>query len=315
MIAAQTELLAPRALVAATDCIALMSTAQSTPGARCIHTDFEIDIAALAADDADSVFYAVVWDAGARDGAGPPLAILGVEIADTLERGWLRGPFVASALAATAEGFAAGADHALRAMLTHAGARVRQLDAFVETTHVRALDWYSAQGFVAVRKHRNYIVRREDARYTAFPAAVPPPESIIDAVTALANRSFPGGYLTRDDFAAPPGDEAVTLVLAEGDELLGYVRASYEPGATEVFIDNLAVVEHARRRGVGRQLLNAALHWAFAVRGAPQVGLTVKEGNTNAERLYQSAGFTLLAEGQHLRLVIAAPRDAGVASA
>lgn len=301
MTTARTEILSPQALAASADCIALMSAAQSVAGARCIHTDFDIDATVLAADDADCFFYAVARDGECGD---VPVAILGAEIADKLGRGWLRGPFVAPAFATASDEFAAGANHALQALRAHAGARVRQFDAFVETAHVRALDWYSARGFVPVRKHRNYIVRREDARYRAVAAAAPPDETMVDAVTALASRSFPGGYLTRDDFAAPPDDEAVTLVLADRGELLGYVRASYEPGAIEVFIDNLAVTEHARQRGIGRQLLNAALHWAFDVRGAPQVGLTVKEGNTNAERLYQSVGFGLLAEGQHLRLVI-----------
>lgn len=303
MITVRTEILSPQALAASAECVALMSAAQSVAGARCIHTDFDVDATALAADDAADVFYAVAHhDAN----GGSPVAILGAEIADKLERGWLRGPFVASAFAATPEHFATGANHALQAMLARAGARVKQLDAFVETSHVRALDWYAENGFVPVRKHSNYIVRRDDARYKVVAAAAPPEPSMVDAIAALANRSFPGGYLTRDDFAAPPNDEAITLALVENGELLGYIRASYEPGAIEVFIDNLAVSETVRRRGIGRQLLNAALHWAFVTREAPQVGLTVKEGNTNAERLYQSVGFELLAEGQHLRRLVAA---------
>jgi len=303
MDVAQSEVLSPQALAAAPDCVSLMSDAQSIAGARCIHTDFDINAASLAADDANSVFYAVARN---QDPGREPRAILGVEIADKLERGWLRGPFVASAPAATRERFAAAADPALRALLAHAGGRARQFDAFVETSHVRALEWYADNGFTPVRKHRNYIVRREDARYQAVAAAAPPDSSMVEAISALASRAFPGGYLTHEDFAAPPNEEAITLALAEGNDLLGYMRASYEPGATEVFIDNLAVSEQVRRRGIGRQLLNAALHWAFETRAAPQVGLTVKEGNTNAERLYMSAGFELLAEGQHLRRIVGA---------
>jgi ribosomal protein S18 acetylase RimI-like enzyme len=296
-------MLPPAALAAASDCIALMSAAQSVAGARCIHTDFEIDSAAIAGDDAGQFCYAVVRESGL---AGAAIAILGAEISDTLERGWLRGPFVAPALAASGDAFAAAADLALGALLASLSGRVRQLDAFVETSHLRALQWYATRGFESVRKHGNYIVRRADARYREVAEALPPAAAMIDAIAELASTSFPGGYLTRDDFAAPPCDDAITLAMVEGEQLLGYVHASYEPGAIEAFIDNLAVAEAVRRRGVGRQLLNAALWWAFETRGAPQVGLTVKEGNTNAERLYQSVGFELLAEGQHLRRRLAA---------
>lgn len=307
MASVQIELVSPAVLAADEECVRLMATAQAVAGARCLHADFEIDANVVAREDAQVMRY-VVARAAEDEGASRPLAIIGIEVADDLQRAWLRGPFVASASVAAHEvprlddaGFAA-ATMAFTALRDHVGARAHTWDAFIEPTHSRAMDWYAQHGFARVRKHSNYIVRRDAARYNAVVAAVPPEAAMIDAIVALAEEAFPGGYLTREDFAAPASDEAITLVMRDGDSLLGYIRASYEPGAIEVFIDNLAVCAQVRRRGVGRQLLNAALHWAFDVRAAPQVALTVKEGNTNAERLYQSAGFHLLAEGQHLRL-------------
>jgi len=289
-----SELITPQALAADAACLALIASAQAVAGARCVHMDFEPDAAAIALEDAATMHYAV-----ARDARQQPLAVIGVEVDDEARRAWLRGPFSASA------DFAQGVDAAWTAALGAHGSRADRWDGFIETSHQRALAWYAASGFVPVRKHSNYIVRRDDARFRAQPEVVtiaPGDDATIDAVTALAQRAFPGGYLGRDDFAAAPSDVAVTWVLLDGRALVGYIRATYEPGASEVFIENLAVVENQRRRGGGRLLLNAALHWAFALRDAPQVGLTVKEGNSNAEQLYQSAGFHLLAEGQHLRL-------------
>ena len=275
------------------DCVALIAASQLITGARCIHTDFDVDADAIRAESPDRIVYALVR--GLAPGVASPVAIFGADISNELKRAWLRGPFV------TGEGdFATNASLAFDALLAHAGARVDKWDAFTETSHQRALDWYAAQGFKPLKRHSIYIVAREEARFNPVPDAMPPPESMLDAVVELASHALPGGYLTRDDFAAP-GDEAITLVLCDGNDLLGYVYASHEHGATEAYVDNLAVAEHARRRGVGRQLLIAALHWAFVARGAPQVGLTVKDGNANAARLYESVGFRLLAEGQHLR--------------
>jgi GNAT superfamily N-acetyltransferase len=46
-----------------------------------------------------------------------------------------------------------------------------------------------------------------------------------------------------------------------------------------------------RRRGLGQQLLDAALAWALS-RGAAVIELSVTDSNAAAERLYSRAGFT-----------------------
>jgi ribosomal protein S18 acetylase RimI-like enzyme len=77
---------------------------------------------------------------------------------------------------------------------------------------------------------------------------------------------------------------------------------SYESATMEAQVENIAVLETARRNGHARKLLLAGLHWAFTLRNAPRAALVVTEGNTNAEQLYKSVGFKPFAQGQHLRL-------------
>lgn len=55
----------------------------------------------------------------------------------------------------------------------------------------------------------------------------------------------------------------------------------------------------ARRRGVGRRLVDAVVGWAGAS-GATRVELWVTRGNDDAQRLYAAAGFTVTGDHQPL---------------
>jgi ribosomal protein S18 acetylase RimI-like enzyme len=291
----RTEILSPQALVAANDRIPIVQRAQQRVGARCVHTDFDVVAKAIAQENAEEVFYVSVHD----ETSEAALGVYGVEIADDLQRGWLRGPYVDTPHLAR---FGDIANTSLAALLAHAGSRARTWDAFVEATHIAAIDWFRARGFEERKRNFVYSVEAADAKFAAPSGVTILEPSMIDDVVALATSSFPGGYLTRAEFAAPASDEAVTFVCRDGDELLGYAYASYEPSATEAQLDNLAVAASARHRGIGRALLQRALHWAFAERAAPRMALVTTEDNVNAQSLYESAGFKLTVDGLHFRL-------------
>jgi ribosomal protein S18 acetylase RimI-like enzyme len=289
----------PQVLAGSAAAVQLIANAQRIVGARCLHTDFEVSSSTYAAENAEEVRYAVLF---ADETAKVASAVLGAEYAVDLKRAWLRGPFVAQG-ALGDDGASAGATAVFEALRDELGDRVNVWDAYVETTHQLAIAWYQSHGFVEKARHSVYSVSRGDAHVVEQQGVEPPTnDAMITAIVALAQESFPGGYLTRSQFAAPPSDEAATLALVADGVLLGYVYVSYEAGAIEAHVDNLAVATHARRRGVGRKLLNAALHWAFQIRNAPQAALVVREGNTNATALYESVGFRLVAEGVHLQL-------------
>lgn len=50
------------------------------------------------------------------------------------------------------------------------------------------------------------------------------------------------------------------------------------------------VAPHARRKGVGRALMEAAFAWALEA-GVDEMALSVTLGNENAKRLYRAVGF------------------------
>jgi len=79
-----------------------------------------------------------------------------------------------------------------------------------------------------------------------------------------------------------------TLVLRNGDEVLGYLMAFFQGPGFE--IGNIAVAPSHRRRGLGHRLMSEALR--VAVEGGRQTaGLTVRESKTDAIQLYRSFGF------------------------
>jgi ribosomal protein S18 acetylase RimI-like enzyme len=303
MVVVRTNVVTPQALAAEREWIDVIDRAQRVVGARCLHTDFEVSAQNYAAEDASETAYAVAESPGAK--SGEAAVIIGAEISDDVKRAWLRGPLGDWTLPACS----VLADAAFDALLARFKHRARMWDAYIETTHNAAIAWYAARGFSKLKRNSVYVLTpNELPASTEFVRTLgvttPDSDEVVDAVTILASGTFPGGYLTRSHFAEPANDEAITLVMREGEALLGYVYASYEPGAIEVTIDNLAVTEAARGKGVGRALLRSALHWAIVQRNAPQVALVVTEGNSNAMGLYESVGFRLLAEGLHLRLEI-----------
>lgn len=82
--------------------------------------------------------------------------------------------------------------------------------------------------------------------------------------------------------------QAVFLVAEENGEVLGYVGMHVVFG--EGYMDNLAVFPHARRKGVGRELVETLIVWLKQHDGL-FLTLEVRLSNQAAISLYQSLGF------------------------
>ncbi len=78
------------------------------------------------------------------------------------------------------------------------------------------------------------------------------------------------------------------LVIEEQGEIIAYSIMSIAAG--EAHLLNLCVATTARRRGFGRQLLDAMLHRA-ATAGADRLHLEVRPSNDAALELYIKSGF------------------------
>lgn len=82
-------------------------------------------------------------------------------------------------------------------------------------------------------------------------------------------------------------------VAEDGGDIVGY--AVVFVAADEAELANIAVIDEARGRGLGRRLLEAALDNAAAA-GARAIYLEVRASNAPAQRLYEQTGFVRIGE-------------------
>lgn len=104
-------------------------------------------------------------------------------------------------------------------------------------------------------------------------------------LAALHHEAFPPGDAWDEDaFASLLGSAGCFALRAEG----GFVLARAAGGEAEII--TLAVQPAARRRGLGRRLVDDAAAFAAAL-GAEALFLEVEEGNAAALALYAALGF------------------------
>jgi ribosomal-protein-alanine acetyltransferase len=83
------------------------------------------------------------------------------------------------------------------------------------------------------------------------------------------------------------------LVATDEGHVVGYAIAQHLPGNDVADIQNIAVVESHRGRGIGAALLDALVEWAVD-RSTTAIMLEVRDDNTVAQSLYASRGFAVI---------------------
>jgi ribosomal-protein-alanine N-acetyltransferase len=87
--------------------------------------------------------------------------------------------------------------------------------------------------------------------------------------------------------------ESIVLVAMYDGAVLGFVLGRVVPGnvaATEAEIYNIAVVNEARRKGIGRMLLTGAIEH-FISKACECIWLEVRSSNSAAVQFYENNGF------------------------
>jgi ribosomal-protein-alanine N-acetyltransferase len=126
----------------------------------------------------------------------------------------------------------------------------------------------------------------------------PATQADIPHMMSLERQSPTAGHWTEELYrkAFQPESAARHLLVAEVSDLnsgtqppsiLGFLIAHHL--APEWELENLVVAPEARRKGLGKRLLNALLRAARETKSS--VFLEVRESNAAARALYESAGF------------------------
>jgi ribosomal protein S18 acetylase RimI-like enzyme len=118
----------------------------------------------------------------------------------------------------------------------------------------------------------------------------------LDAERFMLVEPIAEGY--RRFFTGELRRKGAVILVAEDDDgaILGYAYATLEPRNWNDLLDaagklnDVLVDPNARRRGVGRALVRAALD-ELASRGAPRVVLMTAWRNPNAHAFFESLGF------------------------
>ena len=115
---------------------------------------------------------------------------------------------------------------------------------------------------------------------------------LLDAFNREFREPTPGEKeLTRHVRELMDGDDAVFLLEGEEGVALVRFRLSVWTGKPEAYLQELYIAPAARRRGLGRRLLEACMA-VSRERGATGMDISVDGSDAPAMVLYESAGFT-----------------------
>lgn len=117
-------------------------------------------------------------------------------------------------------------------------------------------------------------------------------EEYYDAFQVLHAKLFPGTYYTGAQILDMRDHTNAVFIETENQMLLGFIRGKLEEETQQGYIDFVGVEESFRRRGIGKNLVTAILHWLF--RSFAQINavtLTVYETDVPAVKLYTNLGF------------------------
>ncbi len=89
-----------------------------------------------------------------------------------------------------------------------------------------------------------------------------------------------------------------TWVAEEGREIAGFLVANRHPSQPLAHIITIDVIEPARRRGVGRALMDAVEDWAREQR-FKAVALETAEHNLAAQKFYAARGYVIHEKLEH----------------
>lgn len=219
---------------------------------------------------------------------GQLVGAMGSEYDEGLGRGWLHGPHVVT------EEWELIALELFTRLLAELPPCIEQLDAYLNVENKRGCSFYAQQGFKP-REHLSYdFCLTPDRRVVSGETGC----ELLGKKQEVSFRQlhdalFPGAYYTAERVISMIGRSHQVLVIAEGDQVLGFAVVSVEGDVSTGEVQFLGVRGDCRRRGYGKRLLLSAIDWLLDKARVQEISLNVSQELVHARGLYESVGFKL----------------------
>jgi ribosomal protein S18 acetylase RimI-like enzyme len=213
------------------------------------------------------------------------VGILGAEVDAELGRAWLYGPLVSHS------DWQPVADSLYTAIQPRIAAGIHEHELFCDAHNQECQRFAQRHTFTQISDAAILHFPRAQLAHIPLASAADLEDRYVDQFTELHSRLFPRTYFSARQIIDKRDDHANLLIATADGSLQGYIFAKVDPATHAGYIDYLGVAEDARRRGIGRELVGAALHWMLADSSIQHVDLTVTASNQAALGLYTSMGF------------------------
>ncbi|PKN99343.1 MAG: hypothetical protein CVU42_08815 [Chloroflexi bacterium HGW-Chloroflexi-4] len=275
-----------------------IASQNQTPETHCIHSDTGQDTQNILGEmirlDAEGEICFVTASVD-----GQVTAAMGCEFDLELGRGWLRGPFVAAGL----DDWSATAARLFDGLLKVLPESIRQLDTYLNIKNIRGNTFYLSRDFERIRLVQVYECLPPQTNCHPGDGCEPLTREAPQGFIELHDMIFPGTYATGQRILDKIDERHQVFVYRNNGAIIGYCCANIDEDTGEGALDFLGVREDARGKGIGRLLVQTALHWFFEVKKLPKVILVVHDDLSNARSLYESVGFKLKYTGVHNRKI------------
>ncbi|MBX9973772.1 GNAT family N-acetyltransferase [Cytobacillus firmus] len=160
---------------------------------------------------------------------------------------------------------------------------------FADTANHTAAEFASRNGF-KLQSAQTYMGLEGNPSNDLRDVSLLPPHCHSEFIH-LHDTVFPHTYYSGKEIIGRVNDDHKVYTSGDADGLNGYLYAEYNREEKEGSIEFIGVNFSKRKKGIGRKLLDMAVHDLFVNDGAETIKLCVGTTNGKALSLYKKAGF------------------------
>ncbi|WP_246941995.1 GNAT family N-acetyltransferase [Bacillus pinisoli] len=168
---------------------------------------------------------------------------------------------------------------------------VHSVSMFPNRHNRRVLNFANEIGFAEQSKQTILVFNRESIHALVDIKITELSKELEEQMTELHDLTFPSTYFSGREILNRLNGNRKVFIQTSNRELTGYIYVEAEPEFGEASIEFFAVNPSKQGKGLGVQLLSAALKWLFSFQTIHSISLCVNSSNEKAINLYKKVGF------------------------